>query len=171
MTFFPEILQSDFNSENAASIVENMVRLAVQGAGAKSGSLFIRRGENLYPWYTVGLTPEYVEACGAVPVGEQCCGRAVYHKRPWIVSNMLTDPDWTHMRDEIVKTPIRAGFSVPVMDGEDCIASLACHFPVPHQPSAHAIQRNVTFATLIAFAFRRFPKELDRHSSRSAAAD
>ncbi len=163
----PVLSQQD---DEKVSMVENLVRLAAQGAGANFASLYIERDGKLYPWYVYGLSPEYVEACGPVPVGEQCCGRAVAYKKPWVVSDMLTDPDWIDLRDSISKTEIRAGFSVPVMDGNRCIASLACHFKQPHAPNAAAIERNQIFATLIAFAFRGFDYEAAREE-RGFAAD
>jgi GAF domain-containing protein len=116
-----------------------------------------------------GLSKAYVEACGPVAIGEQCCGRAVAHRKPWVVENMLTDPDWTHLHQEIGKTEIRAALSVPVMLDEECIGSLACHFKRPFSPNDDSIQRNQTFATLIAFAFRRFPGELTLTPPQSLA--
>ncbi len=159
----------EVKTDNAVSMVENLVRLAAQGAGANSASLYLVRNGNLYPWYVYGLTPEYVAACGPVPVGEQCCGRAVHYKRPWVVSNMLTDPDWIDMRESISRTEIRAGFSVPVMDGDTVIAALGCQYKRPFTPTEQAIERNQVFATLIAFAFRRFGDELLRVEGAYAA--
>jgi GAF domain-containing protein len=157
-------------TEDPVAMVENLVRLAAQSAGSTSASFFKLDGPSLHPWYVYGLPPEYVAACGPVPVGEQCCGRAVAFRKPWVVSDMLTDPDWVHMRSEIEKTEIRAAFSVPLMRNGSCIGSLACHFKKPYQPSSEAIMRNETFATLIAFAFKRFADELERNSRYSAPA-
>ena len=81
-------------TDDPISMVENLVRLAAQGAGANSASLYMVRDGALHPWYVYGLSPEYVAACGPVRIGEQCCGRAVAFKKPWVVGNMLTDPDW-----------------------------------------------------------------------------
>lgn len=154
-------------TEEAIQMVENLVRLAAHGVGSTSSSLYTVRDGALHPWYVYGLSPEFVAACGPVPVGEQCCGRAVAFRRPWVVSNMLTDPDWVELRESIGKTEIRAGFSVPVMQGETCIAALGCHFPRPFQPPLEAIERNQIYATLIAFAFKRF--DLEGHSTAFAA--
>lgn len=147
-------------TDDPKSMIENLVRLAAQGAGANSASLYMVKDGALHPWYVYGLSPEYVKACGPVPIGDQCCGRAVANKVPWIVSNMLTDPDWVDLRESISQTEIRAAFSVPVMQDGRCIGSLACHYRAPFKPNADAISRNETFATLIAFAFKRFAAEL-----------
>ena len=151
-------------TDDPISMVENLVRLAAQGAGANSASLYMVRDGALHPWYVYGLSPEYVAACGPVRIGEQCCGRAVAFKKPWVVGNMLTDPDWVNLRDSISKTEIRAGFSVPILQGEIPIGSLACHYQKPFTPNGDNISRNETFATLIAFSFRRFREELKRNN-------
>jgi GAF domain-containing protein len=159
----------NIQTDDPVAMVENLVRLAAQGVGSSSASFYTVRDGALYPWYVYGLPKEYIAACGAVQIGEQCCGRAVAHRKPWVVANMLTDPDWTHLQAEVAKTEIRAAFSVPVMLDEKCIGSLACHFKRPYQPNQDAIQRNQTFATLIAFAFRRFPGELTLTPPQSLA--
>ncbi len=160
LSLFSDGVHSLGSSTEPISMIENLVRLAADGAGANSASLYVVREGALHPWYVLGLSPEYVRACGPVPVGEQCCGRAVAHQKPWIVSNMLTDPDWVELREGISKTEIRAGFSVPVMQGDTCIGSLACHFKKPFTPNKEAISRNQVFATLIAFAFTKFKIDL-----------
>ena len=38
------------------------------------------------------LPEEYIAGIGTVRVGSQSCGRAVEHKKPWIVTDMLQDP-------------------------------------------------------------------------------
>jgi hypothetical protein len=85
----------------------------------------------------------------------------VKFKQPWFVADMLTDPDWVQLRDSVMKTEIRAGFSVPVMKGTECIGALACQFAKPYTPTQEAITRNQVFATLIAFAFTRNPEAIE----------
>ncbi|MBC8038399.1 MAG: GAF domain-containing protein [Rhizobiales bacterium] len=87
---------------------------------------------------------------GEVRVGSQCCGRAVESKKPWIVTDMLQDPLFAEGRDGAANSLIRAAFSVPVLDGDNAIGSLACHYASPYFPSAVDIDRNQHFARLIA---------------------
>src|SRR3954467_3063801 len=62
-------------SDDPVNVVRNMVALAADGAGASSASLYLLEDDGkLHPWHVIGLSPEYVEACGPVAVGEQCCG-------------------------------------------------------------------------------------------------
>jgi GAF domain-containing protein len=72
----------------------------------------------------------------------------------WIVTDMLSDPLFADGRQGAVDSPIRAAFSVPVMDGDTAIASLACHFTRPHSPSNVDIERNQAFTRLFAISLR-----------------
>lgn len=139
-----------------------MLGVACQMANAHGATLFVVDGEMLRPYLIYNLPGEYIRGIGAVRVGTQCCGRAVEHKRPWIVTDMLTDPLFADGRAGALDSPIRAGFSVPVMDGDTVIASLACHFTSPHTPSEIDIERNEVFARLFAISLRaRMPVQTD----------
>ncbi|MEO6120272.1 MAG: GAF domain-containing protein, partial [Terriglobales bacterium] len=135
--------------------LRDLVRLAAEAGGAHSGSLYLvdeGRGV-LKPVVLYNLPADYVAGCGDIRIGDQCCGRAVESKKPWIVSDMLTDPLFASGREASRSSGIRAAFSVPVIDAFNrCIGSLACHYAAPHTPSNYELERNHLFATLIAFA-------------------
>ena len=131
-----------------------MVRLACELAGAHGATLFLVDGLVLRPYVIYNLPKGYIAGIGTVRVGEQCCGRSVACKKPWIVSDMLNDPLFADGRNGAVKSPIRAAFSVPVLDGEKAIGSLACHFIEAHTPSKVDIERNEVFAKLMGIALR-----------------
>ena len=131
-----------------------MVRLACELANAHGATLFLVDGQVLRPYVIYNLPKEYIDGIGTVRVGTQCCGRAVAHRKPWIVSDMLTDPLFADGRDGAVSSPIRAAFSVPVLNGDTAIGSLACHFDSPRSPSSIDIERNEVFAKLIGIALR-----------------
>lgn len=131
-----------------------MLSVACEIAGAQGATLFLVDGAVLRPYLVYNLPAEYIGGIGTVRVGEQCCGRAVEHKKPWVVTDMLTDPLFADGRAGAEASPIRAGFSVPVMDGDHAIASLACHFTEPHTPSDVDIERNEAFAKLFAIVLR-----------------
>jgi len=111
-------------------------------------------GEVLRPLIVYNLPKEYIEGVSPVRIGTQCCGRAVQHKKPWIVSDMLTDPLFAEGRAGAEASPIRAAFSVPLLDGETSIGSLACHYTQPHEPTKLDIERNEVFAKLITISLR-----------------
>ena len=129
--------------------IENLVRLACDAAGGTGATLCLVRGEYLQPYVVHNLPKEYMDGIGPVRIGTQCCGRAVEHKRPWVVTDMLIDPLFADGRGGAEASPIRAGFSVPVFDGQTVIGSLACHYEHPYTPSPADIERNENFAKLI----------------------
>jgi GAF domain-containing protein len=139
--------------------LKHLIQMAAEGANASSASFYqLDPQENvLKPLITYGLPAAYVEACGNVRIGDQCCGRAVQHRKPWIVSDMLEDPLFASARTAALVSPIRAGFSVPVIsqDGE-CLGSLACHYSAPFTPSPEQIERNQTWASMIAYVIDQF---------------
>jgi GAF domain-containing protein len=140
------------------SNLNELVRLAGQAAKSDACSLYYVDSQEqcLKPAVVLGLPSDYVRGCGNVPIGDQCCGRAVAHKKPWIVKDMHTDPLFANARAASETSGIRAAFSVPVINAEnEAIASLACHYRVPYTPTNYDIERNRIFATLIAFAMSR----------------
>lgn len=140
------------------STLTELVQLAVNAARSQAGclSLLDKDSQKLKITITVGLPDDYVAGCGDIPLGEQCCGRAALHKKPWIVTDMLSDPLFAAGREAAFKTGIRAAFSVPVIDAQgEVLGSLACHYRQPYSPTAYEIERNHLFATLIAFALVR----------------
>lgn len=105
---------------------------------------------------TVGLPEDYVKGCGDITLGGQCCGRAALHRKPWIFTDMLSDPLFASAREASARTGIRSAFSVPVIQANGkVLGSLACHYRKPYTPTAYEIERNHLFATLIAFALVR----------------
>ena len=140
-----------------------MLGIICEIAQADGATLFVVDGEVLRPFLIYRLPVEYIRGIGEVRVGEQCCGRAVAHKRPWIVADMLTDPWFAAGRAGALDSPIRAAFSVPVMHEDTVIASLACHFERPHSPSPDDIERNQAFARLLAISLSaRYPLTFDQ---------
>ena len=134
--------------------LSRMLGVACEMAGAQGATLFVVDGSLLRPYLVYNLPAEYIQGCGDVKIGTQCCGRAVEHRKPWIVADMLTDPLFADGRAGAEASPIRAAFSVPVMDGDTAIASLAVHFTHPHEPSKLDIERNEVFAKLFAISLR-----------------
>ena len=129
-----------------------MLGVACEMANAQGATLFIVDGSVLRPYIIYNLPSEYIQGIGEVKVGTQCCGRAVQHKKPWVVTDMLSDPLFADGRAGAAVSSIRAGFSVPVMVGDTPIAALACHFTHPHVPTELDIERNQVFARLFAIS-------------------
>ena len=136
-----------------------LVRLAAEGVNSTSASLYLvdEQGAVLKPLVTFGLPEEYVKACGDVRVGDQCCGRAVEHRKPWVVTDMAIDPLFASAKKAAEVSPIRSGFSVPVVDYKgECYGSLACHYDRPHAATDAEIERNKVWATMIAHTISQY---------------
>ena len=159
ITFFESGLQLVRGQGDLKNALGNMLPIVAQLANSASASLFLtdEREQVLKPLVTFGLPESYVKLCGFVPVGEQCCGRAVQHRKLWVVSDMLSDPLFASARQAAMETPIRAAFSVPVIrDDGKCLGSLACHYKRPYTPTKENIDVNRTWATLIAHTLSQY---------------
>ena len=139
--------------------IGELIRLAADSAKSTSASLYVLDANQpvLKPLATLGLPEQYVQACGDVRIGDQCCGRAVQQRKPWIVSDMLEDPLFASAKKAAQVSPIRAAFSVPVIDERGhCLGSLGCHYDHPHVPTREDIERNEIWASMIAHVISRY---------------
>lgn len=146
-------------SHDVEATISQLVQKAVQLSGSEMGSLYLldKRDRVLRPFVTLNLPPSYLDGCKEIPVGTQCCGRAVLHRMPWFVKDMLTDPLFADAREAARKSGIRAAFSVPVItDGGDCLGSLAAHFREPHTPMPDVVALVELCASVIAAAVNRY---------------
>jgi GAF domain-containing protein len=152
------------SSRFVTPFVERLVRLAGEGANSQACSLYLLNdaGTHLVPGIIIGLPDSYVLGCGPVELGTQCCGRAAKHRKPWIVSDMHTDPLFASAKQASIDSNIRAAFSVPVISiSGKVLGSLACHYADPYTPTANDIERNEIFAKLIAFALEEDHAHID----------
>jgi GAF domain-containing protein len=159
LKFFEPGLRLIKGSGDLKRATGELVQLAAEAANCKAASIYIADWQEqvLKPLVTFGLPPAYVEACGNVRIGDQCCGRAVQNRKPWIVSDMLTDPLFASAREAAVTSPIRAAFSVPIVDEAGvCFGSLACHYAEIHSPSLEEINRNKLWAEMIGHAMSQY---------------
>jgi hypothetical protein len=151
--FFSSGLELARGEGDLKNALGNMLPIVAQLANSDGASLFLvdEAAQVLKPLVTYGLPEPYVKLCGFVPIGEQCCGRAVQHRKLWVVSDMLSDPLFSSARNAAMETSVRAAFSVPVIcDDGKCIGSLACHYKRPYTPTKENIDLNRTWAKLIA---------------------
>jgi len=157
--FFEQEFQRISGTGDLKSALAHLVQLAADGAKSNSASFYIVDSDQrvLRPLITYGLPASYIAACGPVRIGDQCCGRAVEHRRPWIVSDMLTDPLFATARSAAEVSPIRAAFSVPAIaeDGE-CLGSLGCHYGEIYTPTAEQIRNNEVRASMIAHTISKY---------------
>lgn len=146
------------DSADMLTVVRGLVEAASACVGSNMGSLYLldeKRGV-LTPYVTHNLPESYLSGCTEVPLGTQCCGRAVLHRTPWIVSDMWTDPLFVDCREAAMAAGMRSAFSVPILDvNGKALGALASHFREPYFPSPYDLERQSLFAKLIAFALAR----------------
>jgi GAF domain-containing protein len=155
-------------SHDLEATIHRIVELAANACGSDMGTLcLVDRNEHvLKPFAVVGLPDAYIEGCGRIAVGDQCCGRAALHRVPWIVEDMRTDPLFRAAAAGAAKVGVRSAFSVPVLDARgECIAVLASHFREPFRPTEYTLERAKLFSQLIAFALAKY----NTHAMRAAA--
>ena len=152
INLFPEGVRVIGGNEELHKAVGSFVSLAIEAAGAAAGSLYVidATKQALIPYLTIGLPRTYIEECGAVALGDQCCGRAALSKKQWIVADMLNDPLFQSARAAAERSPVRAAFSTPLIEPNgECIGSLACHFFEPHTPSSADLMSIKLWAEMI----------------------
>lgn len=167
--YFEDGLRAIKGSGDLKGALGNLIQLAASAAQSKASSFYMKdeTGQFLKPLVTWGLSESYIARCGNVLIGEQCCGRAVAQRKVWVVSDMLHDPLFASARQAAVESSIRSAFSVPVIDADDeVLGSLACHFSQIHVPTSSDIERNRTWASLIAYIFSQY-----KDAAPSAVAD
>jgi GAF domain-containing protein len=173
VTFFESGLTLVHGHGDLRTALGSMLPIVAQLADSDGASLFLTDevGQVLKPLATFGLPKSYVERCGLVRIGDQCCGRAVEHRKLWVVSDMLSDPLFSSARQAAAETSIRAAFSVPVIrDDGKCVGSLACHYKRPYTPTKANIDVNLRWATLIAHTLFQYEGVKPNLKGRSAVA-
>jgi GAF domain-containing protein len=173
IAFYDSGLQLIKGKGDLRTALSTFVQLIAESAGSTAASIYCVDKDNqvLKPLVTYGLPPSYVKNCGNIPIGEQCCGRAVAHRKPWIVSDVLSDPLFASAKQAAVESSIRAAFSVPIIDDTgECIGALACHYREAHRPPSESIARNASWAILLAHAISQY-KANGRSPDSGASAD
>jgi len=159
-------------SSDVKKAVRDLVRAAAEAAGSNMGALYLidESDRVLKPLVVVNLPEDYVQGCGEIPLGQQCCGRAALHNLPWYVADLWTDPLFpVETREAAKRAGVRAGFSVPVVNAQgQCLGALSAHFSDPHIPGDHEIRSHFMFAQLVAVALARETGLVNRPASAEA---
>ncbi len=144
-------------SDSVTAALTMLVKAFGKFADSDSSSLYLLDPTQgvLVPHILHNFPDEYLAGCRTVALGSQCCGRAALHRQPWIVSDMWTDPLFADCQEAARNAGMRAGFSIPVLDGDRCLGTLGCQFLQPYVPSRDVLHRGQLVAILVAWALRR----------------
>ncbi len=90
---------------------------------------------------SLGLSPEYLERFGRVPVGVGACGLAVERLGPVVIEDIESDPVAQPWLEAARLGGYRACFSLPLLArGEELLGAVALFFAEPHRPTPRQIQ-------------------------------
>lgn len=84
------------------------------------------------------LPKEYIDSIDGSMIGEQAgsCGTAAYTRKQVVVEDILTDPLWTDYRELASRFDLRACWSTPIFDPQQCVlGTFALYFHESRLPS------------------------------------
>jgi two-component system cell cycle sensor histidine kinase/response regulator CckA len=98
------------------------------------------------------LPPEYSRGVDGIQIGPCAgsCGTAAYRKQAVVVSDIATDPLWTHCRQFALPHGLRACWSTPIASQDGSIlGTFAIYYREPRTPDAQHLQL-ITHSTHLA---------------------
>ncbi len=83
------------------------------------------------------MDPEYLHALEGQPIGPNAgsCGAAAFLKRPVIVEDIATHPNWADYRDIALRFGVRACWSTPIISDDKVLGTFAMYYREPRGPS------------------------------------
>ncbi|MGE0401396.1 MAG: PAS domain S-box protein [Kofleriaceae bacterium] len=136
-----------------ADLLDEIVRL-IERFGADMACTILlldETGTRVRNGAAPSLPEEYVRALDGQPIGAHAgsCGAAAFLKRPVIVEDIATDPNWVDYRELALRSGLRACWSTPIMSDDKVLGTFAMYYREPRGPSTHD-RELVTSATHIA---------------------
>lgn len=126
-------------------------------SGARSSILLVEDGY-ITQCSAPALPKALCQELSGLEIGESAgsCGTAAYRRETVIVTDIRTDPLWTNYQHMIEGTPLRACWSVPVLDTEGkCIATFAVYFDSPRSPAYEELKTIERIAKFVRLAIER----------------
>ncbi len=109
---------------------------AIEGSDQGVLMLFDREAEELYTAASRGLSEDYLNQVGRIPVGQGPCGAAVAQRGRCIVVDVEADPVFASRLPAARLGGYRAVHATPLLTrGGDVVGAIAVYFRQPHAPS------------------------------------
>src|ERR1700731_3957021 len=129
-------------------------------------SIFLLDDDGLHLRYGVAadVTEAYRAATDGVCIGPNVgsCGAAAYLRKPVVISDMLSHPNWERFKDVILESGLRAAWSTPIMSHDGKVLGTFCmYYREVRHPTPDDIQ-------LIDYASRIAGLAIERERSQSA---
>src|ERR1700731_1874547 len=95
-------------------------------------SIFLLDEDGLHLRYgvTANLPQAYRVATDGVCIGPNVgsCGAAAYLRKPVVISDMLSHPNWERFKDVILESGMRAAWSTPIMSHDGKVLGTFCMY-------------------------------------------
>jgi PAS domain S-box-containing protein len=118
-------------------------------------------------WHGAGpsIPKPYAQAIDGFVIGQNVgsCGSAAYRAEQVIVSDIATDPLWTHFRDEALTNGLRACWSTPIFSLENrVLGTFAMYYREPRSPASRHqdVIEQITHLASIAIQRKRAEEAL-----------
>ncbi|MCA9055433.1 MAG: GAF domain-containing protein [Planctomycetaceae bacterium] len=104
---------------------------------SRRAAVYIPRANQLRPVAAVGLSQQALLAIQGLPLerGYGSSAAAVRLRHPVFVADARCAPEWQQARPTVDATGIVGVWSAPVLDGTQCIATIAVYCDVPAVPN------------------------------------
>jgi signal transduction histidine kinase len=84
------------------------------------------------------------------------CSAAAARKERVIISDIATDPHWTHHQELAARHDLRAGWATPILSSTNTVlGTFALYWPEPRSPTPHHLQVIDQMVRLLALAIQR----------------
>jgi two-component system, cell cycle sensor histidine kinase and response regulator CckA len=99
-------------------------------------------GTRVHDGAAPSLPGEYVAQLDGQPIGPNAgsCGAAAFLKKPVIVEDIATHPNWVDYRELALRHGLRACWSTPICSNERVLGTFAMYYREPRSPEAGDVE-------------------------------
>lgn len=134
-----KVLEMIAKSTPLEETLDNLLRMAEYQTGAKcSIHRYDKKNRTLSNLAAPSLPDDYMNAVEGVRIGEQggSCGASVSRKEVVIVEDIERSELWEQYRDVALRNGLRAGWSLPLIDGDgEILGTFAMYYEVKRLPT------------------------------------
>lgn len=160
LSFLQDVTQKVALNLDLGYVLTETVKRAADVVGAKHAWLSLVRKETtvLQPDAFVGLDWEYFNSIRVTwddsVTGQGPSGKAIKTKRPQIIADTQTDPEFSYWRDEAVKRGYRSILAVPLLFDGQALGMVAVYSSQPNAFGEAEVELLQTFANVAAVAIK-----------------
>jgi PAS domain S-box-containing protein len=134
------LLEMVAKGDSLPSILDAICRLVEELCSGCLCSILLLDSSGKRLWHGAGpsIPKPYAQAIDGFVIGQDVgsCGSAAYRAEQVIVSDIATDPRWTHSRDEALTNGLRACWSTPILSFENkVLGTFAMYYRESRSPA------------------------------------